>query len=37
MTWYRKLPGMVWFDLSEAGAVVAVNKAVDDFLAHHPL
>ena len=33
MTWFRKMPHVVWFDLSEAGSEEAVTARVASFLA----
>jgi tRNA dimethylallyltransferase len=33
MTWFRKMQGIEWFDLSEPGSAEAVMQRVEQFLA----
>lgn len=35
MTWFRKMPDVVWFDVSEPGGEAAVEAQVAEFLAHY--
>lgn len=36
-TWFRRMPGVHWIDVTEADADDAVMDLVADFLANHPL